>query len=392
MSSAQMYDFVYGGIASQAGTIVNERTIMQVSAAYACIALVSGAVSGLPLNVYRVNVETDERERVKTPLWWILNEEATPQWSAASFWEYMMWSRMLHGDGFALILRGSRNSPNAVGLQPLHPLSVDVREENGGVVYVVFNQLREATGHSPDDILHFPSAGFDGLRSPSPIQYALRNAGGNALAADQYSGAFFKNGAKPDFVLRAPGSLPKEKQEELRESWMRRYSGPGNSHMPAVLTNALDIKELSMTPEDSQLLGTRQFQVEDIARIFGVPPFMIGHTQTTTSWGSGVESMGTGFVKYTLQRHLTKIEQELNRKLFKTARNFVEFNVDGLMRADLAARSSYYRAAAGGSAGPGWMTLDEIRRLENLAPLGGDAGKLTQWSANGTQPAQAARR
>ncbi len=150
--------------------------------------------------------------------------------------------------------------------------------------------------------------------------------------------------------------------------------GTANRMKPAVLTGGLDIAELAMSNEDASLIATRQFQVEDICRIYGVPPFMVGHTDKTTSWGAGVENMGRGFLKFTLQRHLVKIEQELNRKLWPVRDTyFCEFNVTGLERGDTKTRNDSYRVALGRAGEPGWMTINEVRRSENLPPIdGGD--------------------
>jgi HK97 family phage portal protein len=245
----------------------------------------------------------------------------------------------------------------------------------------------------PEDILHITGLGFDGLRSQSVLRHALRNPAGIAYAADEYSGRFFQNGARPDFAITMAGSPTPDQLANLRASWSDRYGGASKSHLPAVLTGGMDVKQLTMSAEDTQLIETRQFQVEDIARVFGVPPFMIGHTEKTTSWGAGVEQMSIGFVKYTLQRHLTKFEQEINRKFWRRDTGyFAEFAVEGLLRGDAKTRSEFYRSALGGSAGPAWMSTNEVRRLENLPPVdGGDT--LTEWKAsNGqSQPAAAAR-
>lgn len=172
--------------------------------------------------------------------------------------------------------------------------------------------------------------------------------------------------------------MKQEQVDQLRGQFAERYQGVANSHRPLLLTNGLKVQPITLNAADAQLLESRKFQIEDICRVFGVPPFMVGHTEKTTSWGSGVESMGIGFVKYTLQGHLTAIEQEFNRKLFKTANNFAEFAVEGLLRADSTARSNYYRAALGGSGGSGWMSVNEVRALENLPAIDGGEG-VSQW-------------
>ena len=154
-----------------------------------------------------------------------------------------------------------------------------------------------------DDVLHFTGVGFNGLRSVSPLRHALRNAAGIALAADRYSAEFFGAGAKPEIIIKSQAAkLTEEQKEMIRAAWTDIHAG--NRRRPGVLGAGMEVQELTINAEEAQLLQARQFQIEDIARIYGVPPFMIGHTQNTTSWGSGVEQMGIGFVKYTLQQHL----------------------------------------------------------------------------------------
>lgn len=388
LSVSEFSDWVAGQNASSSGAAVNERTAMAVSAVYACVALIAGAIASLPLHIYRRRDDGD-RERVKNDLWWLLNEhtelDSELGMSAATMRECMVASRSFYGDAFVEIKRASYRADRIVGFVPHHPLLIEVKREAGELRYVITPSdggLPRVVGAA--DMLHIPGLGFDGLRSQSQLRWALRNSTGIALAADEYSARFFGNSARPDIALQTAGTLSVDAADTLRRTWLERYQGANKSHLPVVLTGGLDVKTLTMTAEDSQLIATRQFQVEDIARVFGVPPFMIGHTEKTSSWGSGVEQMSIGFVKYTLQRHLTKIEQEINRKCWpRDTGIFAEFSVEGLLRGDAKSRSEYYRAALGGSGGPGWMTQDEVRRLENQPAKGGDADELTKWALKG---------
>ena len=242
-----------------------------------------------------------------------------------------------------------------------------VQRHDGGLVYHIF--ALDGSGlktYDQADIIHCPGPGFNGLRGKSQIKHVLTNPAGIALAADQYSANFFQNGAKPDFAIEMEGKPTTDQVEEMRRVWSEKYGGVSKSHLPAVLFGGTKVHELTMNAEDAQLIATRQFQVEDVARIFGVPPHMIGHTTNTTSWGSGVENMGIGFVKYTLARHLVKIEQELNSKLFPDGSMFCEFNTAGLERGDYKTRNEGYRIALGRAGEPAWMTVNEVRKLENL--------------------------
>lgn len=357
------------GINQAAGVTVNSKTAMRVSAVYACVALIGGAIASLPLQVYER--KDGERKRIDHDVWWLMNREPNPNYSAAVFRESLTGSLLLRGDGFSRIMRPSRLSPNVSGFDWYTNDEVVPKKVNGQIVYALTRDGKTEVV-TADDMIHVPGPGFDGLNGMSQIRYVLTRSAGIALAADEYSAKFFENGARPDFALEWPTNLTPEQQEMVRNSWAERFQGLTNRHLPALLTGGAKVHELTMNAEDAQLISTRQFQVEDIARIFGVPPHMIGHTEKSTSWGTGVEQMSIGFVKYTLQRHLVKIEQELNRKLFGSQRKyFVEFNTAGLERGDYKTRMEGYRIALGRAGEQPWMDVDEVRKLENLPKSNG---------------------
>lgn len=369
IKGTELFEWMTGGISSS-GVVVTEQNAMRVSAVYASVNLISGALASLPLPVYQ---RTDEgsRQRIDHEYWWLLNKQPTESLSAAVFWEFLATSLLLNGDALARIIRPTPVSPMASGIEPLHKSAVTVERKDGRLYYRVKKIDGGVDVVDQDDMLHVPGPGFDGLNGMSQIRHALRNSAGIALSADEYSGAFFNNGARPDFAIEIPGNPTEDQQKMMRDSWTDRYQGHSNSHKPALLTGGIKVHELTMNAEDAQLIETRKFQVEDIARIFGVPPHMIGHTENTSSWGSGVEQMSIGFVKYTLSRHLVKFEQEINRKLFRDKKTFVEFNTSGLERGDYKTRSEGYRTALGRAGEPAWMTINEVRRLENLPPIDG---------------------
>lgn len=370
-----------------AGVAVTEQTAMQCSAVYACVSLIGGAISSMPLPVYKRT--PDGRERVDHDVWWLLNEQPSNGYSAAVFWESMLGSLLLNGDAFAKIIRHSPMSNKIIGFEWIHASRVTVRRVGKDLSYTVQPNLLFTSDAKMEtipavDMIHVAGPGFNGLRGMSQIRYVLRHAAGIALAAGQYSEDFFKNGARPDFAIELDGKPTPEQQEMMRKSWEDRYQGTGRAHLPALLTSGAKVHELTMNAEDTQLLATRQFQIEDICRIFGTPPFMVGHTQNTSSWGTGVEQMGIGFVKYTLARHLTKIEQELNRKIWPNSLAYmVEFNTAGLERGDFASRNTGYRIAIGRAGEPGWMTPNEVRRLDNMPPI--DGGDILNTGIKETQ-------
>lgn len=369
----EISNLLTSGASSHAGPVVTEATAMRVSGVYACVALVAGAISTLSLPVYERTATS--RARVDHPYFWLLNEQPDPGYSAAVFWEYMESSRMFYGDCFAEIMRPSFRSSRVSGFKAHHPLRVNpFRDAAGEVFYRVTPIVGAQYVLSPADIIHVPSLGFDGLTSPSPITYAAKQAIGTSLATGEYNAKFFSNGARPDFALKTAANMSEEQAKMLRNTWGSRHQGAGNSHLPAILTGGLDIAQLSMSAADSQILQTAGWNLEEICRVLGVPPFMVGSTEKTTSWGSGVANMGQGFVKFTLLRTLRKYEQEFNRKLWPIReKHFVEFDVSGIERGDLKSENEALRIALGRAGEPGWMTQNEVRKLKLLPPIdGGD--------------------
>lgn len=378
----------FGVQPSASGVYVSPTSAMRVSAVFACVQRIAGAIASMPLHQYERT--PDGRQRVENaPLWWLLNEQPTPRFSAASMWEGRVAHMLLRGDGYAFMGRDKAGTVREIVPLPWEAVE-PVRHTDGGedrLKYYVNDVTRY--GVDQDDMLHFPGFGFDGLRGMSVIQWAARNAAGNALAMDEYSGKFFAGGAHPSIVLEAPGPMKQTAIDSLQQAFRNKYSGLDNAHkMPLLLTDGIKANSFSVNADDAQLLDARKFQVIDIARAFGVPPHMIGETSGSTSWGTGLEQMNRAFVTYTLNQHLNRIEQELNRKLFRISKYFVEFNRAALMEGDSKAQAEYFRAALGGpGTGRGWMSTDEVRRVQNLPPKGGQAAELFEptQTANSAQ-------
>jgi HK97 family phage portal protein len=367
----------FGVTPGAAGISVTPVSAMRVAAVFACVQKIAGAIATLPIHQYRLGADAEER-LPRDDLWFKLNEQPHAQLTAASHWEGVSAAQLLRGDGYTWIRRGANN-----GVRELLPLPAScvspIRQSDGSVrYYVSLPEFGIQTWLEPSEVLHFPGFGFDvhTMRSMSVISYAARNAVGNAMAMDEYSGRFFQNGAHPSIILKSPSRMDDKQKDALREAFAAKYAGLDNAHrLPLVLTEGLDAKEISLTAEDAQLLEARKFQVIDIARAFGVPPHMIGETSASTSWGSGIEAMSRGFVTYTLQPHLVRIEQELNRKLFvRNSGRFLRFDRDALIEGDSKAQAEYNRAALGGpGTGQGWETVNEVRKRKGLKAVpGGD--------------------
>jgi HK97 family phage portal protein len=387
-ADSQAFNDVAWWAPSYTGQPVTAQTSMRVAAVYSCVRLIAGSISSLPLPVYE-RTPKGRRRQDDHPLFWILNEEPTARFTAATMWEYTTKAVLLRGDGFVYIKRNRAGVVNE--LVPLDPDYVMVERKDGRLVYYV-QDGENVFGVNQDDMLHFAGFGYNGLRSMSVIQWAAKQSIGIAMAAEEHSARFFSNGMAPGYAITTPGVMKQEQVDRLRNQVAEKAAGSANAHKPFVLTEGLDIKNISVKATDGQLMEARKFQVIDIARAFGVPPHMIGATEVSSSWGTGIEQMTLGYVKFTLSPYLTRWEQELNRKLFGTARNFVSFDLSGLLRGDDKARADYLRQAVGGSQGPGWLTLNEARHEEYLLPItGGDTlYNPNQGNANANPKAPAA--
>jgi HK97 family phage portal protein len=256
-------------------------------------------------------------------------------------------------------------------------MTVD-RDSNGRLFYL-YQRSNEDTPSlgknsqvylSPSDVLHIPGLGFDGLVGYSPIAMA-KNAVGLAIATEEYGAKFFANGAAPGGVLEHPGTI--KDPLKIKESWNSAYQGSGNSHRVAVLEEGMKYQPIGISPEQAQFLETRKFQINEIARIFRVPPHMLADLEKSSF--SNIEQQSLEFVKYTLDPWVVRWEQSMCRALLMESEKlklFIKFNVDGLLRGDYVSRMSGYATARQN----GWMSANDIRELENLdripAELGGD--------------------
>jgi len=371
VADSTLYEWMTGQPVYGISGTVSEKQAMTHDAVYACVGLIGGAIAALPFHLYKRTV--DGRERYANDLWWLFNESPWPNWTAASAWQHAAQSILLKGDGLWEIHRASRMSNNIIGFEPHHPDVVTVASSGARNVYIITDAEGRQRTVDQDDMLHFPGIGFDGCRSLTPIRAALGRAASGAIGADEHAAAFFAGGAQPNYALEVPAdvAVSPDQREALRAAWLNYRKGYGQG-LPPLLTGGMKVQQLTMNAEDAQLLESRQYSVEQIARIFGVPPHMIGKTDAATSWGSGIEQMSIGFVRYTLRRHLDAIQQEINRKVWPISRQiYGEFNADALLDGDSKAQAEYFSRALGGPGTQGWMTINEVRKLKNLPPVDG---------------------
>lgn len=365
---------------------ITERSAMSISAVWACVSLIGGAISTLPLFVYDQKPDGERRRRESDPLDGMFNNEFCPRWAAHAGWSFLALSKLFHGDAFAEI---KRQGPKVIGLVPIHPARIEVAVWNDGsrLVYIVHPERFLPNGKiriiDQDDMLHVSGLGFDGVRSLSPLQNSLRMSGAVALATQDHSAQFFANQARPDYALVAPPAAKFSEQqiEGLRQQVEQKHGlAGGNSHRPMLLTGGLKVESISLTNDDAQLLATREYQTEEIARVYGVPPFMIGHNKGTTDWGSGVAERGIGFVRYVLRPHLNAFKNEINRKIIRSSDMVAEFDTFELERADLKTLFETFRMALGRAGEQPLLTVEEVRRQINYPakPEFGDFPKESQ--------------
>jgi len=349
------WSFLFGSTSS--GKAVNERTAMQTSAVYACVRILAESVALLPLHLYENNSEGGREVLRRHPLYRLLHDEPNPEMTSFVFRETLMSHLLLWGNAYAQIIRNGRGNP--VALYPLLPDRMYVERSTSGDLIYIYQADDGQRILGRDEILHIPGLGFDGLIGYSPIAMA-KNAIGMALATEEYGAIFFANGANPGGVLEHPGVI--KDQNRLREGWQSQFSG-ANSHKVAVLEEGLKFKPLSIPPEQAQFLQTRKFQINEIARIFRVPPHMVGDLEKSSF--SNIEQQSLEFVKYTLDPWIVRWEQSLQQALLLPAekrRLSIRFNLDGLLRGDYQSRMKGYSIGIQN----GFMSPNDIRGLEDM--------------------------
>ena len=388
-TSGSAYSFFMGG--STSGKRVNERSSMQMTAVYSCVRILSEAVAGLPLHFYKYTEDGGKEKAADHPLYFLLHDEPNPEMTSFVFRETLMTHLLLWGNAYSQIIRNGKGE--VIALYPLMPDRMKVERDSKGQLYYEYtvgtDDAPTVKGSTvvlpPSEVLHIPGLGFDGLVGYSPIAMA-KNAIGMAIACEEYGAKFFANGAQPSGVLEHPGTL--KDPSRVRESWQSTFGGSHNANKVAVLEEGMKYTPISISPEQAQFLETRKFQINEIARIFRVPPHMVGDLEKSSF--SNIEQQSLEFVKYTLDPWVSRWEQSMARSLLtpeEKKQYFVKFNVDGLLRGDYQSRMNGYAVGRQN----GWMSANDIRELENLdripEEVGGDLylinGNMTKLSDAG---------
>lgn len=350
---------------SSSGKAVNEKTALQTTAVYACVRILAETIASLPFHTYRYTLNGKEKA-IEHPIYYLLHSEPNPEMTSFVFRETLMSHLLLWGNAYAQIIRDGRG--RVLGLYPLLPNKVIVNRNQHGELVYQYEKDGQTYFLRSYEVLHIPGLGFDGLIGYSPIAMA-KNAIGMAIATEEYGAKFFANGANPGGVLEHPGVV--KDPARIRESWNAVYQGSSNAHRVAVLEEGMKFQSIGIPPEQAQFLETRKFQLNEIARIFRIPPHMIGDLEKSSF--SNIEQQSLEFVMYTLDPWVVRWEQAIQRALFtenEKRQYFVKFNVDGLLRGDYQSRMNGYAVGRQN----GWLSANDIRELENLNRIPEDLG------------------
>lgn len=370
--SGSNYTYLFGPTTS--GKTVNEFTAMQTTAVYSCVRILAEAVASLPLHVYRY--KENGKERVYNHhLYHILHNEPNTEMSSFVFRETLMSHLLIWGNAYAQIIRDGAG--RVVALYPLLPNKMTVSRDKNGEIYYIYTTTSDENPNFKDygsvvlrkqDVLHIPGLGFDGLVGYSPIAMA-KNAVGMTIATEEYGASFFANGANPGGVLEHPGVLKDPKK--VRDSWNEVYRGTANAHKIAVLEEGMKYQQIGIPPEEAQFLETRKFQINEIARLYRIPPHMVEDLEKSSF--SNIEQQSLEFVKYTLDPWVIRWEQAMQRSLLLPKEKqefFIRLNVDGLLRGDYQSRMNGYSVARQN----GWLSANDIREMEDMNPIPDEEG------------------
>jgi len=358
---------------SLTGGSVTANAVLSLPAVWACVNLLAGTLASLPMMVYRTDRSGARTLTTDHPLYRVLHDSPNSLQTALDFWEFMCASIELWGNGYA---RKIKSGGKVVGLVPIMPDLPMV--ENMGNGRLMYRWTEDGTSYelTSDDVLHIRGFGGNPLGGMSTLAFGARTFG-LAIAIDKAAGTTFKNGLRPSGVLKFEKFLTAEQRDVIETKLLEKYMGAMNAGRPMVLEGGTDWTQLGINPEDAQMLESRSFSVEEICRFFDVPPFMVGHSEKSTSWGTGLKEQTLGFQKFTLRRRAKRIEQSIEKQLLtpqdRAAGIVVEINMEGLLRGSSDERAAFYQSGLSN----GWLNINQVCRLENLPPVpGGDINRV----------------
>lgn len=371
-----------------AGEIVTATSAMALSAVWGCANLISGTISSLPLQVYRTGPDGARQIDRQSPLYALLHDSPNYEQTSLDFWDFLGLSIELHGNGYARKVRGAGG--RIVALMPIKPENMAVRRLADGRLEYRWREDSKSFIGNEDDVMHVRGPGGDPLGGLSTLAFA-RNSFSAAQAADRTAASMFRNQLRPSGVVKFKEWLTLEQRTIAEGKIEDKYLGAMNAGRPFIAEGGMEYQPLAITPEDAQMLETRQFSIAEICRFFGVPPVMIGHADNGAGWPSSVEAQMQIFYQLTLRRRLVRIERALIKQLLtpeeRAAGATIEFNIEGLLRGDSAGRAAFY----GQGLGAGWLTINEVRGKENLPKVaGGDTPRMQMQNVPITEAGSAA--
>ena len=363
LTSARLLE-LFQGMQTDAGVAVSEEGSLAMSAVWRATTLISSIGGSLPLKVY-------ERDS-NVPATSLLLNDPHPDMPPYELWKASYVHRCLWGNSYMQKIRD--DGRRVRWLYPISPWKIKVgkakqpsKNNPTGKVFL-FSDDDKHEELTPYEILHIPGLAYDGVCGVSPVRAAVQGIG-LALAAEKSAGKLFGSGNMLSGLLQTEQRLTQEQAETLQERWQAKFSGADNAHSVAVLDSGAQFQNMIMNSTDAQMLESRDFQVTELARYFGVPPYLMFQTERSTSWGTAIEQQGTGFVKYDLHpQWLAPTEQRVTKELLPADRR-AKYTVEGLMRGDTTARAEFYRIMRE----VGAFSANDIRELEDMTPIeGGD--------------------
>lgn len=335
---------------------------LTLTAVWCAIRLLAESVSSLPISVYTKQKNGDKLEDTKSPIYKLVKFKPNYYQNKITFFEFIMLSICTEGNAYVKIVRNNSGTP--VELICLDPEIVNVVINDNQLYYQTESGVLDSA-----DVLHFKTITDDGFTGISPIDQCAKALKWSE-SLEQFGSTFFSNGAKPSSILQTDRALSDTALQRLKTSFNNNYGKLKNSNSTIVLEEGLTFKPISISPEQAQFLSSRQFSIEEVARIFNVPPHML--KDLSKSSFNNIEMQSQEFLTYTLMPYINRIEAEMNLKLFRTnelGKTFVEFNVNGLLRGDVKSRTEAYKTAITN----GYMSINEVRQKENMNSIeGGD--------------------
>ncbi|MEX5576784.1 phage portal protein [Pseudophaeobacter sp. A-200-2] len=360
------------GHVGNAGEVVSARSSLSLSAVWGCANLISGTLSSLPFEVQRRDGDGFMETYPGHPLHAVIHESPNFDQTALDFWDFMNLSIELWGNAYASV---QRRDGKIVALYPVHPEAMAVRRLGSGRIEYRWSDGGKSFVRLDRDVFHIRGPGGNALGGMSTLRFGVQ-AFSSALAADRAAAGMFRNGLRPSGLIKFKEWLSAP-EREAAEKIVEKYLGAVNSGKPFIAEGGMEYDHLSISPEDAQMLETRQFSVEEICRYFQVPPALIGHAGASTAWPTSVDQQVLMFTKFYLRRRVKRIEQAVRKQLLtpadRAAGVSVRINMDGLMRGDSASRAAFYQIMVQ----IGAMTINEVRKLEGRRPVtGGDEVRM----------------